>query len=219
MSQRRHDGRICAKPNAGRPRKGTRRDRFRRDARALRPAAGADLSRRQFARPASRGRRGRDGPRPDRGMGRDGHRRLEPGRLDGPARCARRQDRAADRRAAGARHGRRHALDPAFPGAGRRGGDDRPQGHPDRQRQFPLRPLHGAGVPEAFRRWTRPEDRGPRGGRDGADRRGRRPDADPGRLSHRSAARHGRPDRAGPCSGHRHDLGPRPFRRRLRGRP
>ena len=50
-------------------------------------------------------------------------------------------------------------------------------------------------------------------------RRRRGADADRGRLPHRAAARHGRAHRQGEGAGRRHDLGPRPFRRRVACRP
>ena len=115
-------------------------------------------------------------------------------------------------------HGR-HAVDQGLPGAGRR---DRPQSGPQgralRQRQLPLRPLHGAGPDRIARSRAGAENRRAGSGRGRDRRKRRRADADRGRLPHRPPARHEGADGEGACRRRADGLGPRPFGRRAAGR-
>ena len=166
-------------------------DRFRAHQNPLRHPRGHDLSRRKFARAAAHRGQGARRRHAGQRVGQAPHQGLERVGLDQPVAPHRRPRRQADRRAGRHRHHGRHAVDQGLPGAGRRHrSQSRPQGDPFRQRQLPVRPLHGARTDRLAGARTGAEDRraGSSRGRNRRQRRGA--DADGGRLPHGAAARH-----------------------------
>ena len=155
-------------------------------------------------------------------MGRGPHPQLERRRLDRPVAPHRRQDRGADRRAAG--RGQRRRLDLAQPvqvaqrrgraAACRRAGAPR---DPLRARQLPDRSLHG----RKRRRVARPRPAAGRwrADRRRAERRRRGADADARQLPQRPHAPARRDDARGACGRRPRRLGPGAFGRRRAGRP